>query len=338
MIAGQPPFHAASGGELMAAILRDPVARFPDDAAPIALERAVFRCLEKNRDARFQSAKDLGFALKMPLAVQAPSTSHRPVSPATPTVAVLPFHNLSSDAESEMFADGVTEDVIAHLAKIRSLGVISRTSVASFKTRDQSLREIGKRLAASTIVDGSVRRSGNRVRIVAELVDAEHDRHLWAETYDRDLVDIFAIQTDVALHIADALRAELSADERSRIRKAPTLDLEAYQLYMRGRQYVAKHTESSLRQGIDYFERATERDRDFALAYVGVARTYAEAVVSGNLAIRPEAAFRVAKEAVDKALAIDDRLGDAHAIVASSCSRPISIGPEPSASSSSRFS
>jgi len=130
-----------------------------------------------------------------------------------PSVAVMPFLDLSGDAENEYFADGITEDVIAHLSKVRALKVISRTSVMPFKDRAESLRQIGARLGATTLVDGSVRRVGDRVRIVAQLVDAETDQHLWAETYDRQLTDIFAIQTDVARHIVTALQAELSADE-----------------------------------------------------------------------------------------------------------------------------
>jgi TolB-like protein len=139
-----------------------------------------------------------------------------------PSVAVLPFLNLSTDPENEFFTDGITEDVIAQLSKIRSLKVISRTSVMPFKQREQSLREIGATLQVGTLLEGSVRRAGDRVRIVAQLIDAATDRHVWAETYDRQLTDIFAIQTDVSLHIAAALRAELSPDERTRIRREPT--------------------------------------------------------------------------------------------------------------------
>src|SRR6185437_16289660 len=125
---------------------------------------------------------------------------------AAASVAVLPFHNLSADPDNEFFADGITEDVIAQLSKIRSLRVIGRGSVMPFKKREQSLKEIGATLDVATLLEGSVRRAGSRVRIVAQLIDAESDRHLWAETYDRELNDIFAIQSDVALHIASALR------------------------------------------------------------------------------------------------------------------------------------
>ena len=184
-------------------------------------------------------------------------------------MAVLPFLNLSADPENEFFADGITEDVIAQLSKIRSLKVISRTSVMPFKQREQSLREIGAGLEVATLLEGSVRRAGDRVRIVAQLIDAEADQHLWTETYDRQLTDIFAIQTDVALQIAAALEAELSPEERTRIRRKPTHNVHAYQLYLQGRHCYTRYTEESIRKGIEYFRQAIAADPDYALALRG---------------------------------------------------------------------
>jgi tetratricopeptide (TPR) repeat protein len=155
------------------------------------------------------------------------------------------------------------------------------------------------------------------VRIVAQLIDAATDQHLWAETYDRQLTDIFAIQTDVALHIAAALRAELSHDERTRIRREPTRDLHAYQLYLQGRHCYSRYTEESIRRGIEYFEQAIAEDPAYALAHAGVALAYAElAAGQGGGALRPEVAFHRAKEAVTKALALDNGLGEAHSVSA----------------------
>src|SRR3989441_437983 len=151
---------------------------------------------------RFASAGAFAEALAAPGVVRPP----RPRS-----VAVLPFVNLSADPENEYFADGITEDVIAQLSKVGALQVTSRTSVMPFKKREQGLREIAAKLQVATLLEGSVRRAGDRVRIVAQLIDAAADQHLWAETYDRQLTDIFEIQADVALHIAAALKAELSA-------------------------------------------------------------------------------------------------------------------------------
>jgi TolB-like protein/Tfp pilus assembly protein PilF len=226
------------------------------------------------------------------------------------TVAVLPFLSLSSDPENEFFADGITEDVIAHLSKIRALEVISRASVMPFKQRLQSMKQIGATLGATSLVDGSIRRAGDRVRIVATLIDAETDQHLWAETYDRQLTDIFAIQTDVALHIAAALKARLTRDEHARVTREPTKDLQAYQLFLQGRQWLSRWTTDSVEVAADYFERSIARDPTFALAYANLSMAHIELAESGARA--PDAAHSRAEETVRVALKLDPELGAAH--------------------------
>jgi len=226
------------------------------------------------------------------------------------SVAVLPFIHLNPNSENEYFADGITEDVTAHLSKIRALKVISRTSVMSFKQRQHSLKEIGATLGATTILDGSVRQVGDRVRIVAKLIDVETDKHLWAETYDRELTDIFAIQTDVAIRIAAALKAELSRDEETRVRREPTKDLHAYRLFLYGRQSYIKYTREALARAVDYFERAIARDPTFALAWANIAMACTELAENG--AVAPDAAYGRALEATAHALRLDPELGAAH--------------------------
>lgn len=230
-----------------------------------------------------------------------------------PSVAVLPFLNLSADPENEYFADGVTEDVIAHLSKMHALKVISRASVMPFKQRLQPLREIASRLGATTLLDGSVRHAGDRVRIVATLIDAETDRHLWGETYDRQLTDIFAIQTDVALHIAAALETKLSRDEQVRVRREPTTDVQAYRLFLQARQWFIKFTRESLLYSIELFNRAIARDPSFALAFAHVAMAYIELAESGTMA--PGVAYERASEAAASALRLDPELGAAHCTI-----------------------
>ncbi len=237
-------------------------------------------------------------------------------STSVASVAVLPFVNLSADPENEFFADGITEDVITHLAKIKSLKVISRTSAMMFEKRDCGLREIGERLGASTLLEGSVRRTGSRVRIVAQLVDGATDEHIWAETYDRDLTDIFAIQTDVALKIATALRAELSRDERSRVGRRPTADLAAYELYLRGRNWFHQFTEEGYRRSLLDYHAAVDRDPGFALAWVSIAGAHAELCIGGGVGKSPEETILLAKKAATRALEIDQELGEAHSISA----------------------
>ena len=234
----------------------------------------------------------------------------RSVPAKSPSVAVLPFLNLSADAESEYFADGITEDVIAHLSKIRALKVISRTSVMPFKQRQHSLKEIGTTLGATTLLDGTIRHVGDRVRIVAKLIDVETDKHLWADTYDRQLTDIFSIQTDVALQIAAALKAELSPDEDIRVRKEPTSDLHAYKLFLQGRQWFVRYTTESYLRAIDCFERAIARDPTFARPWANLAEAYTEMAESGST--EPDVAYEHAAAAAANALRLDPDLAAAH--------------------------
>jgi serine/threonine-protein kinase len=232
----------------------------------------------------------------------------------SPSVAVLPFLNLSADPEQEYFADGITEDVIAHLSKIRALKVISRTSVMPFKDRQTNPKEIGKTLGATTLLDGSVRRAGDRVRIVAKLIDVETDKHLWAETYDRQLTDIFSIQSEVAVQIAAALKAQLSRDEESRVRRQPTKDLHAYQLFLQGREWFIKYETDAYARAIEYFDRAIARDPMFALAHANLAMVYTELAEAGTMA--PVVAHERAAEAARTALRLDPELGAAHCTMA----------------------
>ena len=306
MLAGESPHKAPTALAMIAKRLSGPVpsVRRLRSAVSVKVERALTRALATDPADRFASAAAFAAAL----------SDSDVVRPTLPCVAVLPFLNLSANPDNEYFADGITEDVIAQLSRIRALKVISRTSVMQFKKRDQSLRDIGAALNATTLLEGSVRRVGDRVRIVAQLIDVETDQHLWAETYDRQLTDIFVIQSDVALHIAAALRAELSREEHIRIRKEPTSDLEAYQLYLQGRHCYIRFTDDGLRRGVEYFERAISRDPDYAMAYVGLALAYAELGESGSLS--PDEAYRRGKEAAIKALDLDSELGEAHCVLA----------------------
>jgi len=306
MLAGMAPHSGPTMQALIARRLTGPApaVRLLRSAVSAAVDRALAKALAMSPADRFGS----------PAAFAAALSESREPEPAVPSVAVLPFLNLSADPENEYFADGITEDVIAQLSKIRALKVISRTSVMRFKKRDQSLKEIGAALAATTLLEGSIRRAADRLRIGAQLIDVEADRTLWAETYDRQLTDIFAIQSDVALQIATALRAELSGDERIRIRKEPTRDVDAYQLYLRGRYRHIEYTAAGLRQAIDYYEQAIAKDPGYAMAYVGMALAHTELAEQG--ASRPEEAHAHGRRALDRALELDRELGDAHCALA----------------------
>ena len=306
MLAGVPPFT----GPTVERLIHQHLVENPPEitqfrpAVPGEVAAALGRALAKTPADRFATTTAFAEALSQTIASDAGERS----------VAVLPFLNLSADPENEYFADGITEDVIAQLSKVRALKVVSRTSVMPFKGREQGLREIAARLRVATLLEGSVRRAGDRVRIVAQLIDAATDQHLWAETYDRRLTDIFAIQTEVALHIAAALKAELSPDERARVGRPPTSDVLAYQLYLQGRAYLVRFTAESIRTAIAYFERALERDPALAQAHVGIAMAFTELAESG---LRdPDEAYPRAKAAAERALALDGDLGDAHCTMA----------------------
>ena len=229
---------------------------------------------------------------------------------ASTSIAVLPFRNLSTDPENACFADGITEDVIANLSRIRSLKVISRTSVMHFRERQPTLREIGAALGTTVVLAGSVRRAGDRVRIVAQLMDTRTDRHLWSETYDRRMADIFAIQSEVALQIASALETELSPAEHRRVRRKPTGDLQAYHLFLQGRQLLGRYTTDAMLGSLAFFARAIARDPEFADAHASLAIVHAQLAEMG--VFDPASAYPRAAEAVDLALRLDPDLDTAH--------------------------
>ncbi len=306
MLAGVPPFSGPSWQSVIAKQMSAPVpsVRGANPTVPAAVEAAITRALAKPPEDRFRSVNAFVEALTLPRAGPADRAS----------VAVLPFRLVGTGAEDEYFADGITEDVIAHLSKLRNLSVIARNSVMPFRGREQPLSEIAARLHVATILDGSIRRAGSRVRVVVQLIDAETGRSIWAETYDRDLTDIFAIQTDVALQIASALETELSTEERRRLHKEPTADVQAYTLYLQGRHALGRFTATGLHAGIELFERAIGRDSQYALAWTGIAISFTEMAEGGMMA--PDEAYRRARAAVDQALLLDPGLGEAHSAAA----------------------
>ena len=302
MLAGEPPYTGRTAQAVMAKCMTDrvPSVRRLRESVSLHLDAALAKALAKAPNDRFQTAGAFREAIC------------RPVTPtARRSIAVLPFTNLSADAENEYFSDGITEDLIAQISKIRDLKVISRTSTMRYKGADKPLRMIGDELGVATILEGSVRRGGSRVRVVAQLIDAETDEHLWAETYDRELTDVFAIQSEVALQVAAALQTALSPAERTRVQKEPTKNMEAYDLYLLGRHQAGMRSDDGLRRAVEYFERALEKDPAYAAACAGLADAYVLSGI-GYRAIPPRDAMAKAKEFALKALALDDALPEAH--------------------------
>ena len=229
------------------------------------------------------------------------------------SIAVLPFTNMSADAENEFFADGITEDILTQLSKIKSLEVISRTSIMQYKNTTKSLRQIGKELGVATILEGSVRRSGNRVRITAQLIDTETEKHIWADNYDKDLDDIFAIQTDVAIKIAAALEASLTPEEEKRINENPTDNMEAYDFYLRGNDYFDRgFGRNNFEIAIEMYQKAVDLDPDFALAHSKL--SFAHSEMYWFYYDRTEQRLRRSKKAVDRALILNPDLPEVHEV------------------------
>ena len=233
-------------------------------------------------------------------------------APRLDSIAVLPLDNLSGDASEDFFVDGMTDQLITDLAKVGSLRVISRTSVMRYKGTKKSLPEIARELNVNAIVEGSVVRSGQRVRVTAQLLEALTDQHLWAETYDRDLGDVLKLQGEVADAIAQQIRAQLTPQQQNSLRSARPVNPAAYDDYLRGRFYFTTEFTKpvSLKKAQHYFEDAIQKDPDFALAYAGLADTYVYLAFTG--AMSRDRAYRSAKEATGKAHELDDSMGELH--------------------------
>ncbi len=237
-----------------------------------------------------------------------------PRSGRSASIAVLPFTSRSVDPAHAMFADGIHDELLTSLANIGSLKVISRTSVMEYRNTTKNLREIGKELAVGTVLEGAVQRSGDTVRINVQLIDAETDEHLWANTYDRRLStdNLFAIQTEIATTIADKLEATLTPDEKERITKVPTENLQAYNLYLAGRQNLYQRKVETLERARELFEQAIELDPKFAKAYSGLSDTLV--ILYSNFgALEPDAVIPRAEALLDQALTLDPDDADIHA-------------------------
>jgi len=228
------------------------------------------------------------------------------------SVAVLPFDNLGSDENDEIFSDGITEDIISQLSNIKDIRVIARTSVLQYKGTTKNIVDIAKELGVNTILEGSVRRIGEDVRIVSQLIDIKKDDHLWAGTYDRKMKNIFEVQTDVAKKIAYALKSKLSPEEESRIDQVPTQNLEAYTLYKKGKEKYYEYTESGYRESIDYYKRALNVDPIFALAYSGLGDSYGQLFSNTRDTLYRDLGFAAA----EKSLKINENLAEGYKALA----------------------
>jgi len=241
---------------------------------------------------------------------------HSEVAAAIPekSIAVLPFDSLSEDKNNAYFAEGVQDEILTRLAKVADLKVISRTSTQHLKSAPDDLPQIAKQLGVAHVLEGSVQKANDQIRVNVQLINALTDTHLWAETFDRKLTDIFAVESEIAKTIADTLQAKLSGSEQHAIAARPTENTEAHQLYLKGRFFWNKRTANDLKKSIEYFEQAIAADPNYALAYAGIADAYVW--LPGYTAGTPRDCYPKAKAAATKALQLDDTLAEAHTTLA----------------------
>jgi serine/threonine protein kinase len=279
---------------------------------PDELERIINRALEKERRLRYQSASDMGADLQRLKRDQ--DSGHKAVSTDAETatiqsIAVLPFVDMSPDKDNEWFSDGLAEEIINTLTQVPKLKVIARTSSFSFRGKESDIAQIRNRLKVQSILEGSVRKAGNRIRVTAQLINAADESHLWSERYDRDTTDIFAIQDEISQAIADRLRVGLE----SRTVRPSTGDLEAYELYLQGRYYLFKWTPEGFAKARPCFEQAIAQDPGFALAYDALSEYYWYLGFFGFMP--PKEAFSTGIWAALRAVEIDDTLAETHALI-----------------------
>ena len=318
MVTGQLPFQGEYEQGVVYSILHEeaePITSLRSEV-PMELERVVRKAMSKSSDERYQHVGEVILDLRSIIkeleskAMKEQASATKPV----PSIAVLPFINMSADKEQEYFCDGMAEELINALTKIKDLRVVARTSAFSFKGKEIDIREIGNKLNVETVLEGSVRKAGNRLRITAQLVNVADGYHLWSERFDRQMEDIFAIQDEISLAIVDKMKLKLLKEEKAKLVRRHTENLDAYNFYLKGRYFWNKRTEDGLKKSLENLQRAIEIDSEFALAHAGLSDTYATLGWYGFLP-RKDAFTRAKAEAI-KALEIDDTVGEAHTSLA----------------------
>jgi serine/threonine protein kinase/Flp pilus assembly protein TadD len=272
MLSGKKPFSGPTAQSVISKRFTDPVPSLKSvyEKTPDEVEGAMLKALAKDAGDRFATTVEFARAL-VASHMSTPDGSPLTGPGNTKSIAVLPFTNMSADPEGDFFADGIADEIITALSKVKALRVVSRTSSFTFKGKNDDIREIGRKLQVSTILEGSIRKAGKRLRLNAQLVSTTDSSQLWAERYDRELEDVFAIQDEIASSIVSALRVVLSEDEKKAIENVPTTNIDAYEFYLRGRQFFHQHRRRSHEFARQLFERAIELDPGYALAHCGVA-------------------------------------------------------------------
>ena len=305
MLTGQRAFHGASPADTLTAVLHSqPRDLSTDSGVPPSLARIIGRCLEKRPDGRFGAAQDLRFAIES-LAGAARTAPQM----AEKAVAVLPFANMSTDPENQYFSDGLSEELINALTRLPGLRVASRTSAFRFRGGEVDIREIGRQLSVTHVLEGSVRRAGSRLRVSAQLISVADGYHVWSERYDRELADVFVIQDEIVEAIVKALAPALLGDARAVVPRR-TDNLEAYELYLKGRHFWHQRSPSTLQAAIRCFEQVIALDPEYTLAHAAMADCYAIYRVYGWYSAAK--CREGARPAVARAMALDPSLAEVH--------------------------
>jgi serine/threonine protein kinase/Flp pilus assembly protein TadD len=313
MLSGERPFIGPTVQAILTKRFTDPVPSLKSviDGVPEELEKALTKAMAKDAAARFPTLNEFGKALALPTITTPTATPVPEGAQAVKSIAVLPFTNTSPDPENEYFTDGMAEEIINALSKIQSLGVASRTSTFAYKGKTEDIREIGKKLEVSAVLEGSVRKMGNKIRISAQLINVANGYQLWSDRYDREIEDIFAIQDEIAQNIVKALRVVISEDEKRAIEKvASTESVQAYDYYLRGRKFFHQHRRTSIEFARQMFTRAIEIDPNYARAYAGIADCCSILFMYFDAR---ESNLKQADSASQKALELDPNLAEAHA-------------------------
>jgi len=321
MLAGRRPFLGETAMDVMSAVIERQPAPLsgPGSGVPESLERIVFKALHKDRDDRFSSAsemladlKDLSRRLDFAAETERNSAEHKRAETgwSKRSIAVLPFVNMSTDPENDYFCDGLSEELINALTRIDDLKVAARTSSFSFKGKAVTVGDIGEALKVSSVLEGSVRKSANRLRITVQLINVVDGYHLWSEQYDRELKDVFDVQDEIALAVVGVLKVKLLGKEKAAVLKRYTENVEAYQLYLKGRYYWWKTNPEDFHKSRDFFQRAVETDPAYTLGYCGLSSYYGFGAAWGL--VPPDIGWPQAIEANRKAMELDESLAEVH--------------------------
>jgi TolB-like protein len=307
LVSGRRPFAGGSAVEVMNAVIRDEPPRVD---VPEAVAAVLLRCLAKRAADRFASMAEVRAALHG-IPAHAGNVS---ATREQPSIAVLPFANMSAEADNEFFCDGIAEEITGALGKVERLRVAGRTSAFTFKNRTADLREIGRTLNVGTVLEGSVRRAGNRLRISAQLVKVADGYQLWSERYDRQMEDVFEIQDEIALAVVEALKVKLLGEEKAAVLKRSTDDPEAYQLCLKAYHAWARWTDEGFRTAMRLFEEALSRDPSYAMAHFGLGDCHASWLILGRES--PQPYLERSRAELEAAIRLDPGLADAHGVLA----------------------